>query len=63
MHTALCRPKKKLWQDEGKWTHDRFREDLQAPKSREELIALYGYDIRASDKPPEAPPARKMRGR
>ncbi|XP_076459603.1 uncharacterized protein LOC143292858 isoform X2 [Babylonia areolata] len=56
------KPKKKLWQDEGKWAHDRFREDLQAPKSREELMALYGYDIRAADKPPDAPPPR-LRGR
>lgn len=55
------RPKKKLWQDEGKWSHDRYSDDLQAPKSREELIALYGYDIRAADKPPEAPPKRPGR--
>ncbi|XP_061740426.1 protein CASC3 isoform X1 [Nerophis ophidion] len=43
------RPKgrnRKLWKDEGRWEHDRFREDEQAPKSREELIAIYGYDIR-----------------
>ncbi|XP_062875150.1 protein CASC3 [Trichomycterus rosablanca] len=43
------RPKgrhRKLWKDEGRWEHDKFREDEQAPKSREELIALYGYDIR-----------------
>ncbi|KAG1967366.1 protein CASC3 isoform X1 [Pimephales promelas] len=43
------RPKgrhRKLWKDEGRWEHDKFREEEQAPKSREELIALYGYDIR-----------------
>ncbi|XP_066515615.1 protein CASC3-like [Hoplias malabaricus] len=43
------RPKgrhRKLWKDEGRWEHDRFREEEQAPKSREELIAVYGYDIR-----------------
>ncbi|XP_044037471.1 protein CASC3 [Siniperca chuatsi] len=43
------RPKgrnRKLWKDEGRWEHDRFREEEQAPKSREELIAIYGYDIR-----------------
>ncbi|KAJ4927321.1 hypothetical protein JOQ06_015054 [Pogonophryne albipinna] len=43
------RPKgrnRKLWKDEGRWDHDRFREEEQAPKSREELIAIYGYDIR-----------------
>ncbi|GAB1597340.1 protein CASC3-like isoform X1 [Argonauta hians] len=49
-------PKKKLWKDEGKWQHDRFREDQQAPKSREELMVIYGYDILASDQPPAAPP-------
>uniref|UniRef100_A0A674P2V4 Protein CASC3 n=1 Tax=Takifugu rubripes TaxID=31033 RepID=A0A674P2V4_TAKRU len=37
---------RKLWKDEGRWEHDRFREEEQAPKSREELIAIYGYDIR-----------------
>ena len=47
------RPKKKLWQDAGKWDHDKFNLNDQAPKSREELIAIYGYDIRSSDKPPE----------
>ncbi|KAM8844250.1 protein CASC3 [Spinachia spinachia] len=43
------RPKgrnRKLWKDEGRWEHDRFREEEQAPKSREELVAIYGYDIR-----------------
>lgn len=46
---SLRRPKgrnRKLWKDEGRWEHDRFREEEQAPKSREELIAIYGYDIR-----------------
>lgn len=46
----MCvRPKgrnRKLWKDEGRWEHDKFREEEQAPKSREELIAIYGYDIR-----------------
>ncbi|KAH9498329.1 hypothetical protein Btru_006555 [Bulinus truncatus] len=59
--TVEEKPKKKLWQDEGKWSHDRYSDDSQAPKSREELIAIYGYDIRASDKPPEAPPRRPGR--
>ena len=31
---------------------------MQAPKTREELIALYGYDIQAADKPPEMPPRK-----
>ncbi|KAM5135688.1 protein CASC3 [Mantella aurantiaca] len=44
---------RKLWKDEGRWEHDRFREDEQAPKSRDELIAMYGYDIRSSKNPEE----------
>lgn len=46
---SVTRPKgrhRKLWKDEGRWEHDKFREEEQAPKSREELIAIYGYDIR-----------------
>lgn len=46
---SVFRPKgrnRKLWKDEGRWEHDKFREEEQAPKSREELIAIYGYDIR-----------------
>ncbi|GFW89998.1 protein CASC3 [Trichonephila clavipes] len=46
--------KKKLWLDEGKWGHDRFREEEQHPKSRNELIETYGYDIRNEDGPPRA---------
>ncbi|XP_055940047.1 protein CASC3-like isoform X2 [Argiope bruennichi] len=46
--------KKKLWLDEGKWGHDRFREEEQHPKSRTELIETYGYDIRNEDGPPRA---------
>lgn len=56
--TAVCprRPKgrnRKLWKDEGRWEHDKFREEEQAPKSREELIAIYGYDIRNGGGPGE----------
>ncbi|XP_062388740.1 protein CASC3 isoform X2 [Sardina pilchardus] len=50
------RPKgrhRKLWKDEGRWEHDRFREEEQAPKSREELVAYYGYDIRNGTGPSE----------
>ncbi|XP_075711547.1 protein CASC3-like isoform X2 [Rhinoderma darwinii] len=42
---------KKHVQVEGRWKHDRFYEDEQAPKSREELIATYGYDIRTGKNP------------
>ena len=52
------RPRKKLWQDEGRWSHDKYSDKMQAPKSREELITEYGHDIRLSDKPPDAPPRR-----
>ena len=49
------RPKKKLWQDFEKWVHDRYQETQQAPKSREEIVAVYGYDIRQHDRPPKPP--------
>ncbi|XP_064466174.1 protein CASC3-like isoform X2 [Ornithodoros turicata] len=48
------RRKKKLWHDEGVWGHDMFREEEQAPKSREELINTYGYDIRSEGMAPRA---------
>lgn len=35
-----------------RWTHDRFNENEQAPKSRAELVSSYGYDIRNEDCPP-----------
>ncbi|XP_049818458.1 protein CASC3 isoform X2 [Aethina tumida] len=47
--------KKKVWQDKKeKWSHDKFNDNDQAPKSRSELIAIYGYDIRNEDGPPRA---------
>lgn len=47
--------KKKVWQDKKeKWSHDRFNDTEQAPKSRAELIAIYGYDIRNEEGPPRA---------
>ena len=58
---VLSRPKgrqRKLWKDEGRWEHDKFREDEQAPKSRQELIALYGYDIRSAHNPDDIKPRR-----
>ncbi|XP_038610459.1 LOW QUALITY PROTEIN: protein CASC3 [Tachyglossus aculeatus] len=60
------RPKgrqRKLWKDEGRWEHDRFREDEQAPKSRQELIALYGYDIRSAHDPDAVRPRRRRKPR
>lgn len=49
---------KKLWVDDGKWGHDMFKEDDQKPKSKDELVVLYGYDIRNED---SAPKARRRR--
>nr|XP_022914646.1 protein CASC3 isoform X1 [Onthophagus taurus] len=47
--------KKKVWQDKKeRWSHDRFNDNEQAPKSRAELISTYGYDIRNEDGPPKA---------
>ncbi|XP_043858727.1 protein CASC3 [Dromiciops gliroides] len=60
------RPKgrqRKLWKDEGRWEHDKFREDEQAPKSRQELIALYGYDIRSAHNPDDIKPRRLRKPR
>lgn len=46
---------KKVWKDkEDKWDHDRYNDDEQAPKSHDELVAVYGYDIRNEEGPPRA---------
>lgn len=44
-------PKRKLWSDDKKWLHDRYDECAQMPKTREELISVYGYDIRDASRP------------
>lgn len=65
-HPSVTRPKgrhRKLWKDEGRWEHDKFREEEQAPKSREELIALYGYDIRNGTGPSDGRPYRSRKPR
>ncbi|XP_061085444.1 protein CASC3 [Conger conger] len=65
-HEEDIRPKgrhRKLWKDEGRWEHDKFREDEQAPKSREELIAMYGYDIRNANGPCDGRPFRSRKPR
>ncbi|KAK9873874.1 hypothetical protein WA026_002229 [Henosepilachna vigintioctopunctata] len=47
--------KKKLWQEKKeRWTHDRFNDNEQIPKTKAELIQIYGYDIRNEDGPPRA---------
>lgn len=44
-----------MWQDKKeKWNHDRFNDNEQAPKSKQELVSTYGYDIRSEDGPPRA---------
>ncbi|KAJ8365039.1 hypothetical protein SKAU_G00138700 [Synaphobranchus kaupii] len=65
-HEEDIRPKgrhRKLWKDEGRWEHDKFQEDEQAPKSREELIAMYGYDIRNANGPSDGRPYRSRKPR
>ena len=52
--------KKRVWKSEtiNRWGHDKFAELDQAPKSKEELVQAYGYDIRNED---NAPRARRRR--
>lgn len=42
----------------NRWGHDKFMEMEQTPKSKEELVDIYGYDIRGED---NAPRARRRR--
>lgn len=42
----------------SRWGHDKYNEDEQCPKSTQELIDTYGYDIRKED---GAPKARRRR--
>jgi protein CASC3 len=44
---------KVLNMDSDRWGHDMFREEEQKPKSREELMTSYGYDIRNQDAGPQ----------
>ncbi|KAK4305515.1 hypothetical protein Pmani_022595 [Petrolisthes manimaculis] len=46
--------KKKVWKEDDRWKHDKFNEYDQAPKSRDELVQVYGYDIRNEEGPPRA---------
>merc|ERR1740129_1485800 len=52
--------KKKVWKSDTteKWGHDKFQETDQIPKSKDELVTVYGYDIRNED---NAPRARRRR--
>lgn len=42
----MHRPAKKLWSGGTRWQHDRYDAHSQAPKSRAEIVATYGFDIR-----------------
>lgn len=47
--------KKKVWKEnDDRWSHDKYNDADQAPKSKEELVAIYGYDIRNEEGPPRA---------
>lgn len=48
------KPSKKTNVASDRWSHDRYDESEQAPKSRAELVNSYGYDIRNEDGPPRA---------
>lgn len=37
-----------------KWTHDKYDEHQQSPKSTAELVRAYGYNIRVESEPPKA---------
>ncbi|KAG5673072.1 hypothetical protein PVAND_003147 [Polypedilum vanderplanki] len=52
-------PKQVKKKEADRWTHDRFNEYEQAPKSKAELVSAYGYDIRNEDCPPR--PRRQRR--
>ncbi|KAF6197607.1 hypothetical protein GE061_008572 [Apolygus lucorum] len=48
-------PKKnKPFEAVERWGHDMYHEDEQSPKTTEELIDMYGYDIRKEESPPKA---------
>ncbi|XP_077501545.1 uncharacterized protein LOC144112622 [Amblyomma americanum] len=43
---------KKLWREDSVWVHDMYYEEEQGPKTSEELVSIYGYDIRTETMPP-----------
>jgi hypothetical protein len=46
---------KKVWKEhENRWTHDGYNEEEQKPKTRQEIIETYGYDIRNEENAPRA---------
>merc|ERR1719462_524577 len=57
---AEAEPPKRVWKADvvERWGHDKFKDMDQEPKSKDELVASYGYDIRNED---SAPRARRRR--
>lgn len=37
-----------------RWSHDLYNDEDQKPKTTQELIETYGYDIRNEEAPPKA---------
>ncbi|KAG1679025.1 Protein CASC3 [Nymphon striatum] len=51
---------KKLWKESAdSWGHDMFNEGDQGPKREQDLVNVYGYDIRQETGPPRARRRRK----
>lgn len=46
------KPKKNRSEAIDRWGHDMFDPSQQGPKSNEELVDLYGYDIRQEEGAP-----------
>ncbi|XP_055694305.1 polycomb protein Asx-like [Lutzomyia longipalpis] len=51
---AAAKTTKKWQSSSDRWSHDRYDESEQAPKSKAELVSAYGYDIRNEESPPRA---------
>ncbi|XP_026676756.1 protein CASC3-like isoform X2 [Diaphorina citri] len=51
---SKSKKKPKPVSSEGRWEHDKFNELEQCPKSQQEIIDTYGYDIRNEEHPPKA---------
>lgn len=45
--------RKNIWESGERWSHDKFNADDQQPKTRDELINHYGYDIRGEEDAPK----------
>lgn len=54
-------PRNKNKIESRKWNLDRYKERSQTPKSTDDLVAEYGYDIRSSSVPPKTEPQNVKR--